>query len=143
MNPLARVYPLYLSGFARVTIVLIPSAFTVFGILMVAGLGREPQFRAIGALWLFAVGLIWFKILTIPHRIEVLPDGLATFVSIARRIQVAPHDVESIKPAGNQIGFYVLRHAGGKVLLVGQFDGFHEFLSNLKAANPRVELRGC
>jgi len=143
MNPLARVYLLYLPGFARLMIALVLSAFTLIGILMVAGIGGEPQSRIFGAVWLCVVGLFWFKVLTIPHRIEVLPDGLTTFVSIARRIQVSPLDVESIKPVGNQIGFFVLRHAGGRIVFIGQFDGFHEFLSNLKASNPRVELRGC
>jgi hypothetical protein len=35
------------------------------------------------------------------------------------------------------------RHDAGRVVLVNQFDGFHEFLTALEATNPSVEIRGC
>lgn len=45
--------------------------------------------------------------------------------------------------AANQFGTFILKHDGGRLTFIGQFDGFHEFLTALRAANPQVELRGC
>lgn len=139
----ARVYPLYLPGFLKVVVFFMLAAFTLFGVLMVFGIFPEPQSRMVGLLWFGVVGALWFKVLTLPYRIEVGPDGGITFVSLLRRFQLWPSAVESIKPTGGRLGFFVLKHREGRIQFVGQFDGFHEFLFALKNANPGVELRGC
>ncbi len=35
-----------------------------------------------------------------------------------------------------------IRHTGGKLLLLSGFTGFHEFLTELRRANPNIEMRG-
>ena len=52
-------------------------------------------------------------------------------------------EIESIKPYSSQFGFLIVRTSGGKIRLLNQFDGFHDFILKLKTANPAVELRGC
>jgi hypothetical protein len=142
-EPPDRVYRLYLPGLLKAVVFAIPIFFTLLGLLMIAGAFPDSPPRVIGVIWLAFVGVFWWRISTIPHRIDVFADGRIVFVCLARRIPVLTSAVRSIKPAGNQIGFFVLRHDRGRILLLGQFDGFHEFLSRLKVANPAVELRGC
>jgi hypothetical protein len=142
-EPPIKVYRLYLSGFSKVMVFGMLILFTLFGLLMIVGVFEESPPRFFGVFWLAVVGVLWYRVLTIPHRIEVFPGGRVAFVSLLRQIRILPVEVESIKPASNQIGFFILKHRGGRVLLLGQFDGFHEFLSGLKVSNPHVELRGC
>jgi hypothetical protein len=52
-------------------------------------------------------------------------------------------EIESIKPQGGKFGFLVVRTSQGKINLLNQFDGFHEFIIQLKASNPSIEIRGC
>ena len=141
----AKTYRLYLPGYTKVILPAMFGLFTLFGIAMVAGIFPDDrgQARAVGVVWLLVVGIFWYKIFTIPHRIDVLADGRAIFVSLAKRVELSPLAITSIKPQGNRFGIFVLKHSGGRLMFVAQFDGFHEFLTALKAANPGVELRGC
>ena len=75
--------------------------------------------------------------------ISVSETGEITFISLLRRRSVSGGEIESIKPDRGQFGFLVVRAANRKIRLLNQFDGFHEFIINLKAINPSVELRGC
>jgi hypothetical protein len=142
-EPPVKTYRLYLPGPFKIMVPAILGLFTLLGVAMVFGLFPDAQARPFGFLWLAVVGTFWYKVLTIPYQIDVVADGRATFVSLVRRVQVSPREIQSIKPQGNQLGFFVLKHSGGRLRLIGQFDGFHEFLSALKAANPGIELRGC
>ncbi len=145
-GPPVKEYRLYLSGFVQLMIFFGFGLFTAFAILMLAGViptPRGPVGRPFGIVWLGIAAFVWYRVLTMPHRIEVFADGRIRFVSLLRRIVVSPRDVESITPTSGQIGFFVLKHSAGQILFIGQFEGFHEFLSDLKAANPSVLLRGC
>lgn len=78
-----------------------------------------------------------------PRRIELHEDGRVVFHAPFRTLEIHASEVTSIKPGGNNIGFLVLKHSGGKLHLLNQFDDFHDFLTRLKQSNPSVELRGC
>jgi hypothetical protein len=65
------------------------------------------------------------------------------FISLLRRRTVRAQEIRSIKPAGAHVGFLVARTDRGRIRLLAQFDGFHDFLSRLKAMHPGLELRGC
>jgi hypothetical protein len=82
-------------------------------------------------------------VLSLPHKIMFHQDGTIEFISVLRRRSVLARDVVSIKPEGTAYGFLVVRTARSKIRLLAQFDGFHDFLTRLKAINPTVELRGC
>src|SRR6266568_8263011 len=87
-------------------------------------------------LWLGGLGWAWYRMLQMPYRIETYEDGHIEFVSLIRRAVVSPRDVVSIKPKRLQPGFLVVRHTGGRFFMINQFSGFHEFLTELKRANP-------
>jgi hypothetical protein len=52
-------------------------------------------------------------------------------------------EINSIKPYGSQFGFPQIKTNTGKIRLLKQFDGFHDFLLNLEIVNPTVEIKGC
>lgn len=92
--------------------------------------------------WIIVLGS-WIWTLRIPRRIELHEDGRIVFHGPLRTLELYAHEISSIKPAGNSLGFHVLRHSRGKLQLLNQFDEFHDFLTRLKQSNPSVELRGC
>jgi hypothetical protein len=121
--------------------------FTIVGLLLVSGVffsgeGNGPP-RLFGILWLGMVGWNWYWILSFPHKITVSETGEITFVGLLRSRSVSGAEIKSIKADRGQLGFLVVRTANRKIRLVNQFDGFHDFIINLKVTNPSVELRGC
>lgn len=139
-----REYRLYLSPTQKLLLVLPLLAFLVVaGFMFVPGAisGEIPLPAAI----LFVVILAYaaFYFLSMPHRIEVDEAGRVTFVSLFREVRVNASEIRAIRPRGTQLGFLVVEHARGRTNLLPQFDDFHVFLTDLRARNPRVELRGC
>lgn len=92
--------------------------------------------------WLYALGfLLWA--LRIPRRIELREDGIVVFRGPLRTLEVHASEISSIRPGRYQLGFLVLKHSRGKLQLLNQFDGFHEFLTRIERINPGIEFRGC
>lgn len=87
-------------------------------------------------------GWITVAMFKMPHRIEEQDDGTYVLVSPLKRYAIRAEDIESIRPVPNQIGILRLDYRGGRVTLLNQFDGFHEFIASLKSKNPSVELKG-
>lgn len=87
------------------------------------------------------VNAVWM--LSIPHQMVLSQDGTIEFISVLRQRVFRAAEVKSIKPEGLTFGFVMLRANSGKIRLLTQLDGFHDFLANLKAMNPGIELRGC
>lgn len=143
----ARTYPLYLSIYLKITVFGTLSLFTVIGLFVALGpaitFGDDGPQWLFGIFWLTILGWVWYVVLSIPHRIVVFDDGQIEFVSLARRRRCLPLEIKSIKPEASQFGFLVVQTNKGKIRLLNQFDGFHDFLTNLKSKNPSVELRGC
>jgi hypothetical protein len=145
--PELKTYKLYLSLVVKLMIFGMLGLFTIVGLLLVSGVfpsaeGHGPP-RFFGILWLGMVGWYWYWILSFPHKITASETGEIIFISLLRRRTVFGAEIESIKPDRAQFGFLVVRTANRKIRLLNQFDGFHDFIINLKAMNPTVELRGC
>jgi hypothetical protein len=93
--------------------------------------------------WIGFVGFLAYQMLRMPSVIEWHGDGTVSFLGPARTLRVSISGIQSIRPGGNGLGFLEIRFAGGKLNLLNQFQGFHDFLSRLKIENPDIELRGC
>ena len=142
-----KEYHLYVQRHLKVFIFGILTLFTVSGFLMISGVlqssnGNGPP-RLVGLFWLIMVSWYWYWVLTIPHTIMVSESGRVAFNSVIRKRLTTMREINSIKPYGNQFGFLQIKTNTGKIRLLNQFDGFHDFLLNLKTANPTVEIRGC
>ena len=143
-----KTYHLHIQRMLKVTIVVVLLFLVAFSGILFSGVIKDRKGQGppwfMGVFFLAAAGFNgYYWVLRIPHRIEVSADGHIEFISLARRKRFAARDIRSIVPAGSQVGFLVVRTDSGKVLILNQFDGFHEFLAWLKTNNPAVELRGC
>jgi len=124
----------------------------VSGILFAGGIGfnllhsvgTDQWVPAYGVSMVLCLGAViaCIRSLLLPDRIVVRPTGAIEFVAPLRKVVLMPNEIVSIRPTGGEFGFLVIRHATGKLRLLNQFDGFHEFIMQLKAANPGIDLRG-
>lgn len=80
------------------------------------------------------------RYVTMPHTIVITDDGQIKFVGTFHTTVVAPAAIVSVKAFAGQ--FVYVNHSGGKILLLAQFTGFHEFLTHLKQANSHVSMQG-
>jgi hypothetical protein len=102
-----------------------------------------PIQMGIVVLWLGLMAWFALKKLAVPRVIELHEDGTVKFRGLVGERSVHAHDIESIQPTGNEMGYLVVKHTGGKISLINQFNEFHDFLISLKRHNPTVELKGC
>jgi hypothetical protein len=116
---------------------------------------------AFGGLWLWTVehdprsgrGVVWFGVVwmiavlwgcyrqtVMPHSVEMTDRGAIQFVGAFRSFSVEPADVISVRAGSGPL--IEIRFRRGKTYLLRYVTGFHEFLSELKQANPNVTVRG-
>lgn len=143
-----RQYVLYRTYASALMTWVIPVIMLLFGPFFLIAAWNSPEDDRIvgivfGVAWSF--GVLWLLIwmLRLPRRIELHEHGLVVFQGPLRRLNIQASEISSIKPGGSQLGFLVLKHSGGRLRLLNQFDGFHDFLTRLKESNPGIELRGC
>ena len=94
----------------------------------------------LGALaWLWFVGLVWF-----PYEIRLTSDGVLTFRSVLRTIQVKAGDLVSIRPEFMDLGgaTLVFRTTSRSLRALRRMDGMLDLLTEVRAINPDLELRG-
>jgi hypothetical protein len=127
-------------------VVAMPVLFVVAGTAWIyLAVTRPAQGAPIwfGVLWLLWVLVTWVQSLKMPFRIDVMDDGLLGFISPIGRTEVRPQEIIAIRQKAFQMGFVEVKHTKGKIRMLQQFTGFHEFLSGVKRANPNVEIVGC
>jgi hypothetical protein len=98
--------------------------------------------------WIF---VIWFCValfvaymwLRIPFEIEIHDDNMVEFRSVFRRTISSPLEIKSIRAKPYALGFVDVVHQKGRVHLLSQMDGFHDFISTIKLLNPAVKIEGC
>ncbi|MEA2336809.1 MAG: hypothetical protein QOE82_816 [Thermoanaerobaculia bacterium] len=118
-------------------------AFAAVGIWAIFGSdpNSPPGFVAV---FLIAIPcFLWFRVLSTPHLITLEIDGTATFVSLIRSRQFHLREIVSLRPAGNEFGFFKIDFGHGKQKFLAQFTGFHDFVRRLKEANPNAVILGC
>jgi hypothetical protein len=145
--PDVSAYHLYVQRYAKILIFGMLGVFTIMGLLFFSGVlqssnGDGPP-RVVGIFWLGIIGWYWYWVLSMPHTITVSESGNVEFISVIRTRRTTLREIESIKPYSSQFGFLIVKAGSGKIRLLNQFDGFHDFILRLKSANPAVELRGC
>ncbi len=140
-------YKLYLPPSLQIILLIIHVVFVSVGAIIVIGpaLFRNwtgpPWF--VGFLFLAIIGGNALWVLGIPHKITFHQDETVEFTSVLRSRTIPLPEIVSIKPEGTISGFLVVRTEGSKIGLLAQFDGFHDFVTRLKAVNPLAELRRC
>lgn len=138
-----KQYRLQSKAMYALYVLVIPCLCLVGGTFWIYLALTRPEQNApfwFGTLWLAAVLYGSYRSLKMPYLIKVAEAGLIRFVGV-RTTTVSSHDVISVRTVS--VGFLEVKYRGGKIWLLQQFTGFHEFLTELKRTNPNVELRGC
>jgi hypothetical protein len=103
----------------------------------------DPAAAPLLLIWVGFVGFFAYRMLRMPSTIEWQSNGAVLFRGPILTLSIPISEIQSIRPGGHGLGFLEIRFAAGKLQLLNQFDEFHEFLSRLKAENPKIEFRGC
>jgi hypothetical protein len=122
----------------------VPCFIVAFGSLCLWIAGHDPR-SGQGVVWL---GVVWMTVAlwgsyrqaSMPHSIEVTDRGTIQFVGAFRTFRVEPAEVVSVTARSGP--FIEVRFTKGKTYLLRYITGFHEFLTELRRANPNVTLRG-
>ncbi len=91
-------------------------------------------------IWLGAVAVGVYKQATMPYGIAILDSGLVRFLGAFRTSEVAAADIRSVASLGGS--FIQVKHVGGRIMMLNQITGLHEFLTELKRVNPTVQIKG-
>ena len=144
-----RQYRLHHTLTSRMLTIGVPIFMGIVGVGMLIFVASSVQIEEPAAvpfllIWVGFVGFFAYRMLQMPSTIEWQGNGAVSFRGPIRTLSIPISEIQSIRPGGNNgLGFLEIRFIGGKLELLNQFDEFHDFLSRLKAENPKVELRGC
>lgn len=119
--------------------VIVPALF-VWGLLQPSSETQVPAFL-VGP-WLLIIAWNWFFLLSRPYLLELHEDRNVVFVSLISRTVVHAADILAVRPALWGQGEPIVRHSRGRIRLLHDYDGFDQFLQQLKALNPGVETSG-
>jgi hypothetical protein len=143
-----KVCRLYLAKPLLIFYLFMFAAFVIAGVvgIIVAALG---MFGSGGPpAWVFIIVLVFglfnaYMWLRIPFEIKILDDATIEFRSLLRNRTVSPAEIKSVRAKRYGIGFVDVAYGTGTIHLLSQMDGFHEFVSTIKAANPDARIEGC
>ncbi len=58
-------------------------------------------------------------------------------------LSISPVEIKSVRAKPYALGVVDVVHQNGRVHLLSQMDGFHDFISTIKSLNPEVKIEGC
>lgn len=134
-----RCYPL--KTWARRLIYLILGLMGVLAAVMVWLMLSGRLMVPLGLLPIGFLGYVMYLYLGIPLELCWQADGRLQVRGLMRTVTLDPGDIISLSGFTFYPGFLRLRHRRGRLLMFAFMDGLGDFISRLKAANPRVEIR--
>ena len=102
----------------------------------------SPFLYVFGTVWLLALALNGYRLVTGVREIEVHAGDEIEFISWAQRVRLQAREILAVRALPGRARRIVVRHQAGTLTLAGPFDQFHQFLSELKQAQPAVEIAG-
>ena len=144
-----RTYQLYLSLFFKIIVFGILGLLIAIGVLFIASDifflsdNNSPPWL-FGLLIIVIAALNSYWIFSFPHRIVISETGEIIFKGLVRQRRTSAAEIESIKADPSQFfGFLIIKTKHDKIMILNQFNGFHDFIVNVKMKNPAIQLRGC
>jgi hypothetical protein len=143
-----KLYKLYLAKPLLVFYLFMLAAWVFAGLIGII-LEVMAKFGSDGSpVWVF---VIWFCValfvaymwLRIPFEIKIHDDAMIEFRSVLGRTIISPVEIKSVRAKPYALGLVDIVHQKGKVHLLSQMDGFHDFLSTIKSLNPAIKIEGC
>ena len=143
-----KVYKLYVAKPLLAFYLSMLSAFVLAGVvgIVVTASGKLDPNGPPAWIFIIVLGFALFNAymwLRFPFEIKIRDDNLIEFRNIFRKVTVSPGEITAVRAKRYTLGFVDVVHEKGKVHLLNQMDGFHEFLTTLKSLNPAVKIQGC
>ncbi len=139
-----RQYKVYSKSTYWLYVAVMPCLFLGVGVFFLYLAVTKPASGPpllLSVLWLAAVLYSFYRTALMPHTVELADDGLIRFTGPFRQTTVAPQDIVQIRGVSGQ--FLEVEYVGGKIRMLQQVTGLHEFLSELERVNPSVTFKGC
>jgi hypothetical protein len=129
------------SGFQLYFMLAVLVILTATAPLVVLSIFRQGEDTWFAVIWLAILAWFWFNALVrVAHRIDVSGEDVE-FRTIARSRRTSLNRIRSIR--SSQLGGHAtIRFDEGRFDVFGAIDGWHDFITRVKAANPAVELKG-
>ena len=111
--------------------------------MLLAGIGADQPIWYRVFFWAAWLGIGLFvscRTISSAREIIVHEGNEVEFVSWLARQRLSARDILSVRVTGGEQSQVVVLHAGGKIYLAGAFNEFHQFLTELKQANPRLSF---
>jgi hypothetical protein len=144
---LVKLYKLYLAKPLLVFYLLMLAAWVLAGVIgIIVGaikLGSDGPPVWAFVIWLCGALFVAYMWLRIPFEIKIHDDTMIEFRSVLRTTTISPVDIKSVRAKPYALGFVDVVHQKGRVHLLSQMDGFHDFISTIKSLNPTVKIEGC
>ena len=143
-----KLYKLYLAKPLLVFYLVMLAAWVFAGLVGII-VGAAGKFGPNGpptwafVIWSCGALFVAYMWLRIPFEIEIHDDNMIEFRSVFRRTIIAPLEIKSVRARPYALGFVDVVHQKGRVHLLSQMDGFHDFIATIKLLNPTVKIEGC
>ena len=146
MTMTVRRYELAYGGVVWAGVAVVALMFG-FGAWMLSRSIRAGELSIVGmtvwVVWFLILLFVGFRTITSAREIVVHEGDDIEFVSALERQRIPARDIRSVKVLRSEYFQTVVNHSSGKVYLAGPMNDFHQFLSDLKQANPAVRSVGC
>jgi hypothetical protein len=107
------------------------TALTVFGVFF-----AEPQLFFVA--FLLVLALSWHQRLKTLVEVRTRDDGVIEFRGVIGRGELSVDQIRRVMRVGRG---YWIEHTDGSLALYGNMEGIDEFLSELRAMNPALEVK--
>jgi hypothetical protein len=107
------------------------TVLTVFGVFY-----AEPQLFFVA--FLLVLAWRWSQLLKTPVEVRTRDDGIIEFRGVIGRSELSVDQLTRVMRVGRG---YWIEHGAGSLNLYGNMEGIEEFLAQLRAANPALEVK--
>jgi hypothetical protein len=107
------------------------TVLTVFGVFY-----AEPQLFF--AAFLLVLAWRWNQLLKTPVEVRTRDDGVIEFRGVIGRRELRVDEIKSVMRVGRG---YWIEHGDGSTNLYGNMEGIEDFLAELRAMNPALEVK--
>jgi hypothetical protein len=146
MSPAAAIYRADVPRSVRVLVgaaLLLLAAVGVVVLVLALGSPTSPIWLPVLAVaWIAAVVAVLLRVLALPTRVEIGPDGIASFVCPSRIVRVPLSAIIGVRRVKGLLPALLVAHDGGVVRIPGHLTHLGDFVTRVTAASTRAAVVG-
>ena len=146
MSPAAAIYRVDVPRSVRVLVaaaLLLLAAVGLVVLVLALGSPTSPVWLPVlAAVWIAAVVAFLLRALALPTRVEIGPDGIASFVCPTRIVRVPLSAIVGVRRVRGLVPALLVAHDGGVVRIPGHLTHLGDFVTRVTAASKRAAIVG-